>query len=33
MVALHNISVIDISVANGRAILEELKNLTQLRKL
>ncbi|RLM50342.1 hypothetical protein C2845_PMPSC049109 [Panicum miliaceum] len=33
MMALHNISVIDVSVASGRAILEELKNLTQLRKL
>jgi hypothetical protein len=33
MTALHNISVIDVSVASGSAILEELKNLTQLRKL
>lgn len=33
MMALHNISVIDVSVASGQAILEELKNLTQLRKL
>jgi hypothetical protein len=33
MMALHNISVIDVSVASGRATLEELKNLTQLRKL
>ncbi|CAL4991663.1 unnamed protein product [Urochloa decumbens] len=33
MMALHNISVIDVSIASGRAILEELKNLTQLRKL
>ncbi|CAO2144904.1 unnamed protein product [Urochloa humidicola] len=33
MMALLNISVIDVSVASGRAILEELKNLTQLRKL
>ena len=33
MTALHNISVIDVSIASGRAILEELKNLRQLRKL
>ncbi|KAG2611409.1 disease resistance protein Pik-2-like [Panicum virgatum] len=33
MVALNSISVIDVSVASGQAILEELKNLTQLRKL
>ncbi|CAL4995261.1 unnamed protein product [Urochloa decumbens] len=33
MMALQNISAIDISVANGREILQELKNLTQLRKL
>lgn len=33
MMTLHNISVIDISAASGRAILEELKNLTQMRKL
>lgn len=34
MIALHNISVIDVSsVASGRATLEELKNFTQLRKL
>jgi Leucine-rich repeat (LRR) protein len=33
MMALHNVSVIDVSVASGQAILEELKNLTQLRKL
>jgi Leucine-rich repeat (LRR) protein len=33
MVALNNISVIDVSAASGRLVLEELKNLTQLRKL
>ncbi|KAJ1276341.1 hypothetical protein BS78_05G207300 [Paspalum vaginatum] len=35
MMALNNISVVDVSiaVASGRPILEELKNLTQLRKL
>jgi hypothetical protein len=33
MMALQNISVIDVSVASGQAILQELKNLTQLRKL
>ena len=33
MMALHNISVIDVSVASGRAIIDELKKLTQLRKL
>lgn len=34
MTTLHTLGVIDVSVAKkGRAILEELKNLTQLRKL
>ncbi|CAL4987157.1 unnamed protein product [Urochloa decumbens] len=33
MMALYTISVIDISVASRWATLEELKNLTQLRKL
>ncbi|XP_034568884.1 disease resistance protein RGA4 isoform X2 [Setaria viridis] len=33
MMMVHNISVIDVSGASGPAILEELKNLTQLRKL
>ncbi|KAJ1256185.1 hypothetical protein BS78_K068200 [Paspalum vaginatum] len=33
MMALHNISVIDVSVASGQAVMEELKNLSQLRKL
>ncbi|KAF0896665.1 hypothetical protein E2562_026778 [Oryza meyeriana var. granulata] len=33
MTTLHTLGVIDVRGASGRAILEELKNLTQLRKL
>lgn len=33
MVALQTLGVIDVNVSNGRHILKELKNLTQLRKL
>ncbi|KAG2657789.1 disease resistance protein RPM1-like [Panicum virgatum] len=33
LMALHTMGVIDVSVASGRAILEELKDLTQLHKL
>ncbi|WVZ98179.1 hypothetical protein U9M48_043648 [Paspalum notatum var. saurae] len=33
LMALHTLGVIDVSVAKGREILEELRNLTRLRKL